>query len=241
MLESLPPAKSGSARFTGHRTRILIADDHLLFAEGCKSLLEPEFHVVGIVSDGRMLVKSEAMLQPDIVILDISMPGLNGLDAGEQIKTKRRDTKLIYVTMDSDPDIAAEAFRRGASGYLLKHGDSGELRTAVRTVLRGQSYLSSLLNKEDIAMRVRLGAKYHQRKTITGRQIEILRLLAEGKAMKEIAWMLKIKPGTVAFHKYRMMESLGIKTNAALMDYAVRNKHALDTARSGFRPSAHPS
>jgi DNA-binding NarL/FixJ family response regulator len=103
-----------------------------LFAEGCKSLLEPEFHVVGIVSDGCMLVKSAAVLQPDIVILDISMPQLNGLDAGEQIKTKRRSTKLIYVTMDSDPDTAAEAFRRGASAFVLEHGDTEELRTAVR-------------------------------------------------------------------------------------------------------------
>ena len=200
--------------------RILIADDHVLFAEGCKNLLEPEFHVVGIVSDGCLLVKSAAMLQPDIVILDISMPLLNGLDAGAQIKAKRPGTKLIYVTMNSNPAIAAEAFRRGASGYLLKHGDTEELRTAVRRVLRGQSYLSSLLNKDEIMMHLRLGAKY--RRKISDRQSEILQLLAEGKAMKEIAGMLQIKPGTVAFHKYRMMESLGIKTNAGLIDYAVR-------------------
>jgi DNA-binding NarL/FixJ family response regulator len=205
------------------RARILIADDHVLFAEGCKSLLEPEFDVVGIVSDGCTLVKSAAVLQPDIVILDISMPQLNGLDAGEQIKTKRRGTKLIYVTMDSDPDTAAEAFRRGASAYLLKHGDTEELRTAVRRVLRGQSYLSSLLNKEEITMLLRLGAKYRTRGRISDRQNEVLQLLAEGKAMKEIAGMLQIKPGTVAFHKYRMMESLGINTNAALLDYAVRH------------------
>ena len=210
-------------RHSRPRARILIADNHVLFAEGCKGLLEPEFHVVGIVSDGCMLVKSATMLHPDIVILDVSMPQLNGLDAGEQIKTKRPGTKLIYVTMDSDLDVAAEAFRRGASGYLLKHGDTEELRTAVRRVLRGQSYVSSLLKKDEIMLRLRLGAKYHQRNAITGRQNEILQLLAEGKAMKEIAGMLQIKPGTVAFHKYRMMESLGIKTNAALLDYAIRH------------------
>jgi DNA-binding NarL/FixJ family response regulator len=213
-------------RHTRAHGRILIADDHVLFAEGCKSLLELEFHVVGIVSDGRMLVKSAVMLQPDIVILGISMPGLNGLDAGEQIKAKRPGTKLIYLTMDSAPDIAAEAFRRGASGYLLKHGDIEELRTAVRRVLRGQSYLSPLLNKEEITMRLRLGAKYSARRKISDRQSEILQLLAEGKAMKEIAGVLQIKPGTVAFHKYQMMKSLGIKTNAALLNYAVR-RHIL--------------
>jgi DNA-binding NarL/FixJ family response regulator len=207
-------------RHSRAHARILIADDHILFAEGCKSLLEPEFHVVGIVSDGRLLVKSAAMLQPDIVILEISMPQLNGLYAGEQITAKRPGTKLIYVTMNSDPAIAAEAFRRGASGYLLKHGDTEELRTAVRRVLRAQSYLSSLLNKEEIRMRLRLGAKY--RRKISDRQSEILQLLAEGRSMKEISGMLQIKPGTVAFHKYRMMESLGIKTNAGLLDYAVR-------------------
>jgi DNA-binding NarL/FixJ family response regulator len=142
MVDSSSQAKLIGGGNPRHRVRILIADGHVLFAEGCRSLLEPEFHVVGIESDGRMLVKSAAVLQPDVVILDISMPQLNGLDAGEQIKTRRPNTKLIYVTVTSDLDIAAEAFRRGASGYLLKHGDIEELRTAVRRVLRGVSYVS---------------------------------------------------------------------------------------------------
>jgi DNA-binding NarL/FixJ family response regulator len=224
MVDSSSQAKLIGGGNPRHRMRILIADDHVLFAEGCKSLLEPEFHVVGIESDGRMLVKSAAVLQPDVVILDISMPQLNGLDAGEQIKTRRPNTKLIYLTVASDLDIAAEAFRRGASGYLLKHGDFEELRTAVRRVLRGASYVSSLLDREEIAMRLRFGAKHRTHGRVSDRQNEILQLLAQGKAMKEIAWLLHIKPGTVAFHKYRMMESLGIKTNAALINYAVRHR-----------------
>ncbi len=204
-----------------HRPKILIADDHVLIAEACKNLLEPEYEVVGVVSDGRALLQATAELKPDVVILDIAMPQLNGLDAGEQLKQKHRSVKLVYLTMNMGADVAAEAFRRGASGYVLKHCSADELIVAVRRVLRGESYLSPLITKDTVDFLLRSGAVYSEQKHISGRQSEVLQLLAEGKSMKEIAYILQLKPGTVAFHKYRIMEVLGIKTNAELIEYAI--------------------
>jgi DNA-binding NarL/FixJ family response regulator len=206
-----------------HRARVLIADDHKLVAEACKGLLEPEFDVVGTVSDGRALLQAAAELHPDVVILDISMPQLNGLDAGEQIKQKSRGTKLIFLTMMLGPDVAAEAFRRGASGYVLKHCNAEELVIAVRRVLKGESYLSPAITKDTVEYLLRSGAVYKEQKHISGRQSEVLQLLAEGKSMKEIAFILNLKPGTVAFHKYQIMDVLGIKTSAGLIEYAIKH------------------
>lgn len=206
-----------------HRPRVLIADDHKLVAEACKSLLEPEFDVVAVVPDGRALLQATEELHPDVVILDISMPELNGLDAGEQIKHKNRSTKLIYLTMALGPDIAAEAFRRGASGYVLKQCNAEELLIAVRRVIRGESYLSPLITKDTVEFLLRSGAAYEEEKRISSRQSEVLQLLAEGKSMKEIAYILQLKPGTVAFHKYRIMDILGLKTSAALIEYAIKH------------------
>jgi DNA-binding NarL/FixJ family response regulator len=206
-----------------HRPRVLIADDHKLVAEACKGLLEPEFDVIGVVSDGRALLQAAAELRPDVVILDISMPQLNGLDAGEQIKQKSRGTKLIFLTMMLGPDVAAEAFRRGASGYVLKHCNAEELVLAVRRVLRGESYLSPAITKDTVEYLLRSGAVYKEQKHISGRQSEVLQLLAEGKSMKEIAFILNLKPGTVAFHKYQIMDVLGIKTSAGLIEYAIKH------------------
>ena len=206
-----------------HRARIVIADDHVLFAEACKRLLEPEFQVVGIFPDGRTLVQGVLELRPDVVLLDISMPELNGLDAGEQIKQKKSAIKLIYMTQSIGPDVAAEAFRRGASGYLVKHCTADELGIAVRRVLRGESYLSPLITKDTVQYLLRSKAVFEEEKHISGRQSEVLQLFAEGKSMKEIAFILGLKPGTVAFHKYKMMDSLGITTNAALIEYAIKH------------------
>lgn len=205
------------------RSRILIADDHKLVAEACKHLLEPEFEVIGIVSDGRELLQATANLHPDVVIVDICMPMLNGLDAGEQLKRANPALKIVYLTMRAVPDVAAEAFRRGGSAFVVKHCSAEELVVAVRRVLRGESYLSPLITKETVDFLLRSGANYSEEKHISARQSEVLQLLAEGKSMKEIAFILRLKPGTVAFHKYRIMETLDLKTNAALVEYAIRH------------------
>jgi len=206
------------------RARLLIADDHRLLADACKTLLEPEFEVLDIVTDGRSLVRAALAQKPDIVVLDITMPRLNGLDAGEQIKQKLPATKLVYVTMNSTAEVAAEAFRRGASAYVLKHSAGDELLQAIRKVVQGESYLSPLLAKETVTFLLNQGKPYPEEKRITKRQSEILQLLAEGMSMKEVASVLELKPGTVAFHKYRMMETLGVKTNAELLEYAIRRQ-----------------
>ena len=206
-----------------NRARLLIADDHTLLAEACKSLLEPEFEVVGIVKNGREMVQEACGLKPDVVIVDIAMPQLNGLDAGEQLKRIVPSVKLVYLTMNLEPDIAAEAYRRGASGYVLKNSAAEELVTAIRRVLKGESYLSPSITKDTVRFLLRSGKPYEDENRITGRQSEVLQLLAEGMSMKEIGGILNLKPGTVAFHKYRIMESLGIKTNAELLQYAIRH------------------
>ena len=204
--------------------RILIADDHQLLADACKNLLEPEFLVVGVVTDGRDLADAVAAYRPDIVLLDIYMPLLNGLDAGEQVKKKYRGIKLIFLTMTLAADIAAEAFRRGGSGYVLKQSASTELLLAVRKVNRGESYLSPLIAKETVTFLLNKREPFAEEKRITKRQSEILQLLASGLSMKQVASVIDVKPGTVAFHKYRMMETLNITTNAELLGYALKHQ-----------------
>ena len=206
-----------------HRARLLIADDHTLLAEACKNLLEPEFEVVGIVDNGRELLRMACELKPEVVVLDIAMPQLNGLDAGDQIKRLLPATKLVYLTVNMSPEVAAEAFRRGASGYVVKTSAAAELITAIRRALKSESYLSSIITKETVSFLLRSRQSYVEEKRITSRQSEILQLLAEGMSMKEIAGVLNVKPGTVAFHKYRIMEILGLKTNAELIQYAIKH------------------
>jgi DNA-binding NarL/FixJ family response regulator len=205
------------------RPRIVIADDHRLVADACKKLLESQFDVVGVVYDGRALIRAAEELYPDVVILDISMPELNGLDAGEQIKRRNSATKLVYLTGAVEPRMAAEAFRRGASGYVLKQSNAEELSNAIRFVLRGDSYLSPLITKDTVEFLLKAGAARQEKKRISSRQKEVLQLLAEGKSMKETAGVLQLKPGSVAFHKYRIMKILGLKTTAALIEYAISN------------------
>ncbi len=211
-----------------HKTpaRLVLADDHRLLAEACCRLLEPEFQVVAIVTDGRALVEAALTLKPDVVIVDIAMPRLNGLDAAEQIKQKVPSVKVVFLTMTMDPDLAAEAFRRGASAYVLKHSGADELVIATRKVLSGQSYLSSLIARETLTFLLNRAKPYEERKRLTTRQSEVLQLLAEGMSMKETASVLGLTTGTVAFHKYQMMATLGTKTNAELLRYAIEH-HAL--------------
>jgi len=206
------------------RPRILIADDHTLVAELCKKLLETEFEVVGTVSNGRALVRAAVQLKPDVIVVDIAMPVLNGLDAGQQVKEQLPAVKLVFLTMNPDPEVAAEAFRRGGSGYLLKTCAGAELLIAVREVLRGKSHMSRTLPKDTINYLRRRDTKMvDEESRLTERQREVLQLLAEGKVMKEVGDILNMTPRTVAFHKYRIMEVLGAKSNAELVRYAVRN------------------
>jgi DNA-binding NarL/FixJ family response regulator len=207
-----------------NRPRILVADDHTLVAELCRKLLETEFDVVGIVSNGRAMVRSAFELKPDVIVVDIAMPVLNGLDAAQQVKAAMPAVKLVFLTMNSDIELAAEAFRRGASGYLLKTCAASEMVSAVRDVLRGKSYMSQTLCKYEIDyLRRNDNKRVEEDERLTERQREVLQLLAEGKVMKEIGDILNMTTRTVAFHKYRIMESLGARSNAELVRYAVRN------------------
>ena len=208
-----------------NRPRVLIADDHTLVADLCKNLLEPEFEVVGTVDNGRAMVRTAALLKPNVIVVDIGMPILNGLDAGQQVKEASPVTKLVFLTMNCDIELAAEAFRRGASAYLLKTCAASELVTAVREVLCGKSYMSKSLCKDDVNYLRRTETKRMEMdERLTERQREVLQLLAEGKVMKEVGDILNMTTRTVAFHKYRMMEALGARSNAELVRYAVR-KH----------------
>jgi len=207
---------------------LLIADDHTLVAEAIKSILEPEFQVIGIVNNGRDLLQIAGELKPDVVIIDIGMPQLNGLNAGEQLKRLLPSCKLVYLTMNMSPEVAAEAFRRGASGYVVKSAAAGELVTSIRRALRSESYLSPLITRDTVDFLLRGGKSFNSEKRLTRRQSEILQLLAEGMSMKEVANVLNLKPGTVAFHKYNLMQTLGVKTNAGLLQYAI--KHHLITS-----------
>ena len=204
--------------------RVLVADDHTLVADLCKKLLETEFDVVGTVSNGRDLVRKAFQLKPDVIVVDIAMPLLNGLDAGEQVKSVLPAVKLIFLTMNSDTDLAAEAFRRGASGYLLKTCAASEMVIAVRDVLRGKTYISQALCRDEVNYLRRQEKKLvDEEYRLTERQREVLQLLAEGKVMKEIGGVLNMSTRTVAFHKYRIMEALGARSSAELVRYAIRN------------------
>ena len=204
------------------RPRILLGDDHALLLGAFEKLLSGEFDVVGQATDGRALVAAADRLKPDVVILDISMPQLNGLEAGRQIKQKHKDVKLVFVTMSEDPDLASEAFRLGAVGYLLKRSAASELITAIREVVHGRSYITPLITNDLIGTLLRPQAHTGLRE-LTPRQREVLQLLAEGRTMKEIAAVLDISPRTVAFHKYEMMVHLKVTTTAELVQYAVKH------------------
>jgi DNA-binding NarL/FixJ family response regulator len=206
------------------RVKILIADDHTLVAEACAKLLEPEFEVLTTVRDGRALLEAAAQLKPDVIVADIAMPLMNGLDACEQIKKQVKSTKIIYLTMNEDKDLAAEAFRRGASGYLLKSSAFAELTQAVHAVIKNKSYVSPLITRDLVSLLIMADRKTPGREKLTERQKQVVQLLAEGRAMKEVAAILNITTRTVAFHKYRIMAMLGLKNNAELVQYAIRKR-----------------
>lgn len=200
------------------RPRVLLADDHTMLLDAFRQLLEPECHVVGMAADGRELVDLARETRPDIAVVDISMPRLNGISAGRQLREAAPETKLIYLTVNEDADLAAEAMELGASGYLLKRSASSELFLAIQEVLAGRTYVTPLVSE----MLDGQEGSGRRGQRLTSRQVEVLQLLAEGNSMKEVAEALKITPRTVAFHKYRMMEVLGIRTSAQLVQFAVK-------------------
>ena len=204
------------------RPRVLLADDHTLLLGAFEKLLSGECEIVGQVGDGRALVAAAESLKPDLIVLDISMPLLNGLEAGRQIKQKLRNVKLVFLTMNEDADLAAEAFKAGASAYLLKRSVASELLTAIREVMQGRSYITPLV-AEGLVESLQHVDDRNPGEELTPRQREVLQLLAEGKSMKEVAAVLNLTPRTVAFHKYRMMEQLRVKSTAELIQYAVKH------------------
>jgi DNA-binding NarL/FixJ family response regulator len=202
--------------------RVLLADDHALLLSAFEKLLAEDCEVVGKASDGRALVAAAEVLKPDVIVLDIQMPLLNGLEAARQIKQRVRDAKLVFLTINEDPDLAAEAFRSGASGYLLKRSAASELTTAIREVMQGRSYVTPLVTAGLVGSLMQ-PSEQKRSPGLTPRQREILQLLAEGRSMKEVAGVLNVTPKTVAFHKYRMMEQLRAKSTAELIQYAVKH------------------
>ena len=209
-----------------HRPRVLLADDHRLVVEACVSLLEPECKVLGIVADGRTLLSSALALRPDVIVLDIGMPLLNGLDAGRQLKQSMPAVKLIFLTMNEDPDLAKEALRIGASGYLLKTSAARELPEAIRVAVRGDTYVTSQASQRMVESFIQGGDRPGAGE-LTFRQREVLQLLAEGLSMKEAASVLRVTARTVAFHKYRVMQQFRLKSNAELIQFAIDQRLTL--------------
>lgn len=206
-----------------YKPTIILADDHNLITEAFRHLLEPQYQIVATVTDGRTLIEKALELKPDIAILDVGMPVLNGLSAGQQLKQKLRKVKLIYVTMNDDPDLATEALRSGAAAYLLKSSTAAELLKSIQEVLRGGTFVTPRIRRLMQDSFVRSSKPKGPEKKLTSRQTEVLQLLAEGKTMKEVGAVLSLTARTVAFHKYRIMEVLNVKTNAELVQFAIRN------------------
>ena len=200
------------------RVRLLIADDHVMFAQGLESLLRDEFDLLGTAGNGEELVEATLRLNPDIILVDISMPVLNGFDAVRRIRENGSETRIIFLTMHDDTTLLAEAFRCGASGYILKQAAGEELVNAIREVAQGKNYVSPLLHDlppEPLKF-------YPQKTTITPRQREVLKLISRGLTMKEIASHLNISTRTAESHKYEMMQTLGVETTAELIRYSMR-------------------
>ena len=205
------------------RPRVILADDHTLLLDAFRKLLVDDCEVVAAVSDGRALLEATATLRPDVVVVDIAMPLLNGIDAARQIKQTLPDTRIIFLTMNEDPDLAVEAFRAGASGYLLKRSAASELQTAIREVVMHRSYVTPLVTEGLMGSMLRGPATRQAPQELTPRQREVVQLVAEGHSMKEVGNILNIAPRTVAFHKYRIMEQLNIKTTAELIQFAIKH------------------
>ncbi len=205
------------------KARVLLADDHRLLLQAFEKLLEPDFDVVGTVSDGRALLAAARELKPDVIILDLSMPRLNGMVAAERLKKTMPEVKLIFLTVNEDADFASQAMRLGASGYLLKSSAASELFDAIEVALKGRTYVTPLIMEGMVTSLANSRQPSEVSTKLTVRQREVLQLLAEGHSMKEMANMMDLSPRTIAFHKYRIMTALRLKTNAELVRFAIKN------------------
>jgi len=209
---------------SSRRPRVLLADDHLMVAEALTSLLTPEFDLVGVVEDGRALVDAVERLRPDVIVADVAMPRLNGIDALVLLRQGGDQTPVVFLTMHRNAAFARRALEAGASGFVLKHSASVELIAAIRAALQGKTYLTPQLAGEVLeAMKQGPERAADPISALTRRQREVLQLLAEGSSAKQIAASLSISTRTVEFHKYQMMETLGIHTNAELVHFAIKN------------------
>jgi DNA-binding NarL/FixJ family response regulator len=218
-----PVATTGelAKEMTMRKARILLADDHTLLLQACEMMLALDYDIPAVFTDGRALVAAAPALKPDAIILDISMPLLNGLDAGRELKKLMPGVKLIFLTMYPDPDLAREAISAGASAYLLKTSAASELEKAIREALKGRLYVTPAIAKAMADSFIQNPEVKHVSRELTPRQREVLQLLAEGRPMKEAAYILDVSTRTIAFHKYRMMETLGLKSSAELIQFAV--------------------
>jgi len=204
--------------------RVILADDHTLLVEAFRKLLEAHCEIVGTVSDGRALLETAPQLKPAVIIVDIGMPLMNGLEAGLRLKKLMPSVKLIFLTMNEDPDLAVEAMSCGASGYLLKSSAPAELIRAIDMALKGKSYVTPQIARGMQQSFINNPERKTRDKQLTPRQREVVYLLAEGKSMKEVASVLNVTPRTVAFHKYRVMEELKLKSTADLIHYAIKSR-----------------
>ena len=202
----------------------MLADDHTILVEAFRKLLEPQYEVVGTVADGRALVETAPKLKPDVIVVDIAMPLMNGLEAGLRLKELMPSVKLIFLTMNEDPDLAVDAIHSGGSGYLLKSSAASELMHAIQQALKGKSYVTPQIARGMQKSFIKGPRPKTRAKSLTPRQREVVQLLAEGKSMKEVADVLKVTPRTVAFHKYQVMEELSLKTTADLIQFAIKSK-----------------
>jgi len=202
------------------RPQILIADDHVIFADGLRLLLEKRYDVVGSVADGRALITEALRLKPDVIVVDIGMPLLNGLDAAERIREQLPKVKLVFLTMQDNPNLAAAALELGSAAFVLKQSAGSELLLAIEKVLRGESYITAKLRPEDWFVQKARARQYSKR--LTPRQRDIVQMCAEGRPLKEIAAHLNISEKTVYFHKHHIMETFNLKSNADLVLFALK-------------------
>jgi DNA-binding NarL/FixJ family response regulator len=207
-----------------NRPRVLIADDHQILAEGVRGLLEPKFEVVGVLADGRELLTAAKKLRPDVIVADVTMPSLNGIEAAAQLRDAGITARVVILTMHRDVAYARRAMEAGASGFVLKHSVSTELLTAIREALRGRTYITPMIAGELVhSYQERDAEASDVSQRLTARQREVLQLIVEGRSAKEVAAVLKISTRTAEVHKARILEALGLKNTAELVQYAIRN------------------